>query len=97
MSALKTVASFWNQDRQTRNALLIAEEGGKLFDKFVSFCDDMKNVGARLRQASDAHGDAMSKLKEGRGNLVGKARMMQELGAKATKDLPKEFVDNSTE
>jgi len=97
LAALQTIASFWKVERQTRNALEIAEEGGKLYDKFVGFCVDVKNIGDRLRQAGDAHVAAMNKLKEGSGNLVGKAEKMKALGAKATKQLPEEFIDTASE
>jgi DNA recombination protein RmuC len=96
LAALQTIASFWKVERQTRNALEIAEEGGKLYDKFVGFCEDMKNIGTRLKQAGDAHGDAMNKLKDGSGNLIGKAEKMKALGAKATKQLPQELIDTAT-
>jgi DNA recombination protein RmuC len=97
LAALQTIASFWKVERQTRNALEIAEEGGKLYDKFVGFCEDMKNIGIRLKQAGDAHGDAMNKLKDGSGNLIGKAEKMKALGAKATKQLPQELIDTATQ
>jgi DNA recombination protein RmuC len=97
LAALQTIASFWKVERQTRNAIEIAEEGGKLYDKFVGFCEDMKNIGIRLKQAGDAHGDAMNKLKDGSGNLIGKAEKMKALGAKATKQLPQELIDTATQ
>jgi len=97
LAALQTIASFWKVERQTRNALDIADEGGKLYDKFVGFCEDMKNIGTRIKQAGDAHGDAMNKLKDGSGNLISKAEKMKALGSKATKQLPQELVDSSTE
>ena len=39
----------------------------------------------------------MNKLFEGKGNLVGKAEKLKELGAKATKQLDKKYLERATE
>ena len=97
LAALKTVASFWNQERQARNALDIAEEGGKLFDKFVNFCADLEKVGKRIGDAQKEYDEAMKKLHTGTGNLIRRAEKMKELGIKANKQLPRELVDRAIE
>ena len=95
--SLRTIAAIWKQERQTRNAIQIAEEGGKLYDKFVAFYDDLKNVGKKMDDAKEGYVDAMKKLYDGSGNLVKRAEKMRELGAKTTKQLPQNIVDRASE
>lgn len=86
-SVLKLVQQMWQHDDQTRNATKIAEEAGKMYDKFVGFLSDMSAVETRLNQALDAHGAAMKKLSDGTGNLIKRAEDLRKLGAKAAKSL----------
>ncbi len=92
ISTLRLIAQLWTRDKQTKNALLIAEEGGKLYDKFVGFVDDMQAIGENLAKANEAHQSALNKLKDGRGNIMTKVQKLQELGAKASKSLPKNLI-----
>ncbi len=92
ISTLRLIAQLWTRDKQTKNALLIAEEGGKLYDKFVGFVDDMQAIGDNLAKANEAHQSALNKLKDGRGNIMTKVQKLQELGAKASKSLPKNLI-----
>ena len=94
---LRTIASIWKQERQTRNALQIAEEGGKLYDKFVSFYEDLRIVGEKMDSAKDNYTEALKKLYHGNGNLVKRAEKMRELGAKNTKLLPQNIIDLASE
>ncbi|MES2620538.1 MAG: DNA recombination protein RmuC [Bacteroidota bacterium] len=97
LATLRTIASIWKQERQTRNAIEIAEEGGKLYDKFVSFVEDLIKVGNGIKKTQSDYEDAMKKLHEGTGNLVRRAEKMKELGAKTTKQLPQTLVDRASE
>src|SRR5690606_11249340 len=45
IATLRTIASIWKQEYQNQNALEIAREGGNLYDKFVAFVEDIKNIG----------------------------------------------------
>lgn len=42
ISVLRLVEQLWIQDRQTRHAIDIAIESGKMYDKLVGFVEDMK-------------------------------------------------------
>ena len=97
LATLLTISSLWKQERQTRNALEIAEEGGKLYDKFVAFVEDLIKVGNGIRKTQGDYEDAMKKLHEGSGNLVRRAEKMKELGAKTTKQLPTTLIDRASE
>ncbi len=95
LATLRTIASLWKQEKQTANALEIAAEGGKLYDKFVGFCEDLILVGRKMDEAKSTYGDAMKKLSEGSGNLVGRAEKMKKLGAKVSKLLPPKLVERT--
>lgn len=92
ISTLRLIAQLWTRDKQTKNALKIAEEGGKLYDKFVGFVNDMQTVEQSLGNASEAYASAMSKLHTGRGCIVSKVENLKKLGAKTSKTLPSDML-----
>ena len=87
IAALKLIADLWLRDKQTRNAIFIAEESGKLYDKFVGFVEDMERIGRNINMAQDSYAKAMKKLSTGTGNLISKASRLKEIGAKTSKSL----------
>ena len=95
MTLLRTVSSLWQVDRRNRNAEAIADQAGKLYDKFAGFVKDMEQVGARLGQTQAAHEAAMLKLAGGRGNLVRQTEILRELGAKATRTLDPAMLEDA--
>ena len=90
---VRTVAHLWRQEAQTRNAQEIAKRGADLYDKFVGFVEDMTSLGNRLRQAQRDYDDAYGKLTSGRGNLVGHAEKLRDLGVKPSKALIPAIVE----
>lgn len=92
ISTLRLIAQLWTRDKQTKNALKIAEEGGKLYDKFVGFVNDMQTVEQSLGKASEAYASAMSKLHTGRGCIVSKVENLKKLGARTSKTLPSDML-----
>jgi DNA recombination protein RmuC len=94
LATLRTISSIWQQENQTRNALEIARQSGALYDKFVGFISDMEKIGNNLRLTQNSYRDAMSKLSEGRGNLVRSAEKLKEMGAKASKELPRKLLED---
>lgn len=89
---LKIVDDLWKRDDQSRHALEIAEEGAKLYDKFVGFVETLESVGKGLNSASASYDKAMKQLSEGPGNLVGRTEKLRKLGVKASKALPPKIV-----
>lgn len=88
LATLRTIASIWKQENQTRNALEIARQGGALYDKFVNFVGDLEKIGTSLDSTRKNYDAAFNKLKDGKGNLIRSAEKLKELGAKASKELP---------
>ncbi|MBT6893544.1 MAG: DNA recombination protein RmuC [Gammaproteobacteria bacterium] len=93
--ALRTIENFWRVDRQNQNAQEIADQAGKLYDKFVGFIDAMLQVGTRLGQAKDEHDQAMRRLSTGKNNLIGKVERLKKLGVGPAKSLPSQLVEGS--
>ena len=87
ISALRLIEQLWNRDRQTRNAIEIADAAGKMYDKFAGFVDDMARIDKNIEATRTAMAEAMKKLSTGTGNLVSRAEKLRELGAKASKQL----------
>ena len=92
LASLRTIASIWKQENQTRNALEIAQQSGALYDKFVNFISDLEKIGKGLDSARDNYDKAINKLHTGRGNLVRTAEKIRLLGAKAQKEIPDKFI-----
>ncbi|MFD2244702.1 DNA recombination protein RmuC [Pontibacter ruber] len=87
LATLRTVAGVWRQEDQKRNVLRIAEESGKLYDKFVGFVEDLKTIGKHLENSQSSYNAAMNKLTDGKGNLIRRVEILKELGAKTSKNI----------
>jgi DNA recombination protein RmuC len=97
LATMRTVRNIWRQEDQKRNVLEIANQSGALYDKFVGFVDDLKDIGMRLKQTQDSYEAAHNKLTSGKGNLVSRAEKVRQLGAKASKRLPLNLVGTARE
>ena len=95
LATLVTISSIWKQEKQTKNAIDIANRSGALYDKFVGFIDDMKNVGNQLIKSKETFDGAMSKLYEGKGNIVKTIETLKTLGAKTTKSIDQKLLDRA--
>jgi DNA recombination protein RmuC len=93
LATLRTVASIWSHEKQTRNALEIAKQGGKLYDKFEGFLKDLEKIGDSLDKARASYSEAHKKLVSGRGNLLGQVEKLKVMGAKATKQIDKKHLE----
>lgn len=100
ISAVRLIEQLWRQDDMKRNVLEIANEGGKMYDKFVGFVEDMNKIGRGLETTQNAYDNAFKKLRSGTGNLITRAENLRKLGAKASKKLSvtaKDENDNNTD
>ena len=88
LAMLRIVYDLWQRDTQNKNALKIADAGGKLYDKVVGFVDTLGEVEKNINKAADSCTKAMEQLSTGRGNILSRVENLKALGAKATKHLP---------
>lgn len=95
LATLRTIANIWKHEYQNQNAYEIAVAGGRLYDKFVGFVEDLLQVGKKIDDSKSAYGDAMKKLTEGRGNLVRQVERLRELGAQTSKPMHPKVLQRS--
>ena len=95
LASLKIIASIWKQEKQTRNAVEIARQGGALYDKLVGLLEDIEKIGSTINVLQKNYNSTVNKLSTGRGNLLSRAERIRELGAKTTKKIPDNKFDNN--
>lgn len=88
LMACRTVQNIWRSDAQSKNAREISRQAGNMLDKFVNFIEDLDKLGRQIDLAANTYQEAKKKLETGKGNLVGRARKIEQLGAKVQKQLP---------
>ena len=79
MMALKTIANVWAVERRNKNAELIADRAGKLYDKVAGFIQSIEKVGERLGMAQDSYDQAFNQLSKGRGNVISQVEALRTL------------------
>ncbi len=92
LATLRTIDSMWTNQKQQENAYEIARQAGALYDKFEGFIGDLTKVGNKMKDAQGEYQNAMSKLFEGRGNIVTSIEKLKKMGAKAKKALPENVL-----
>lgn len=88
MVTLRTIKNLWRYADQNRNAQLIADKAGALYDQFVLYVEALDEVGRHLDKSTEAWDTARKRLSTGRGNLVRRSEELKKLGAKTKKTLP---------
>ena len=94
---VRIVANLWSQEIQKRSVQEIFKRGALHYDKFVGFVEDLEALGQSLAKAKDSYDSAHSKYFTGRGNLIGQAEKLKELGVRPMKTLPAELVEAALE
>ncbi|MDD3149726.1 MAG: DNA recombination protein RmuC [Candidatus Gastranaerophilales bacterium] len=97
LAALKTIYMFWNQEKQNRNVLEIVKESGSLYDKFAGFLEDLRNISIQMDRTKDGFENAFNKLYTGKGNILRRIENLKKLGAKTTKQIPQEYLEENLE
>lgn len=82
---LKVIRYGWNEKRLAKNAQEIAEVGKELHKRIVDFLESYDEIGQRIEQAQKAFETGRMRLQS---RIAGKARQLEELGAKGSKDIP---------
>ncbi|MCB2219995.1 MAG: DNA recombination protein RmuC [Bacteroidetes bacterium] len=95
LATLRTVASIWKHEKQTQNAIEIARQGGALYDKFVGFLKNLEEIGTHINRLGKSYEEARGKLTDGRGNLIRQVESLKVLGAKTSKSIPENYLDNN--
>jgi len=88
LATLKLVRHLWTQERQNKNALEIADRGGKLYDKFVTLFEEVETLSQQITRTATSCDKVKNLIRDGNGNLLGQVEKLRNLGAKASKSLP---------
>lgn len=88
MVTLRTIKNLWRYADQNRNAQLIADKAGGLYDQFVLYIEALDEVGKHINKSQEAWDSARKRLSTGKGNLIRRTEELKKLGAKAKKTLP---------
>ena len=96
LATLRTIDSMWTNQKQQENAFEIARQAGALYDKFEGFVADLIKIGNKINDSKTEYESAMSKLVEGRGNLIVSVEKLKKMGAKAKKSLPENILAKAT-
>ena len=95
LATLRTIDSMWTNQKQQENALEIARQAGALYDKFEGFVTDLIKIGKKIDETKSEYSGAMSKLVEGKGNLIVSVEKLKKMGAKAKKALPENIISRA--
>ncbi len=87
IACLKLIEDLWRREAQNQNAKKIAEQGAKLYDKFVTFVSTFEEIGNALDKSKANYDKALGQLQNGRGNLISQTEKLKELGIKTDKSL----------
>ncbi|MDR7211404.1 DNA recombination protein RmuC [Flavobacterium piscis] len=96
LATLRTIDSMWSNQKQQENAFEIARQAGALYDKFEGFVTDLVRIGNKIKDTKTEYESAMSKLVDGRGNLISSVEKLKKMGAKAKKSLPENIIARAT-
>ena len=88
MVTLRTIKNLWRYADQSRNAQIIADKAGGLYDQFVRYIESLEEVGKHISKSQEAWDTAHKRLSTGKGNLIRRTEELKKLGAKAKKSLP---------
>lgn len=95
ITSLKLIADLWKREYQSQNVKEIAERGGKLYDKFVLFLENLEKVGKNIEQARSTYQETYKQLYTGNDNIIRQTQKLKDLGSSAKKEIPKGLIDNS--
>lgn len=87
LATLRTVASLWKQERQTKNAIEIARQAGLLYDKFAGVAEDLDHMQGQIKKVGESFDELRSRMLTGKGSLASRMENLKELGAKTSKSL----------
>ncbi len=91
LATLRTVSSIWKHEKQTQNAFQIANEAGKMYDKFVNFIHEYEKVGLMIGRLQESYDNSHKKLISGKGNVISKIEGLRKMGISNKKEIPQNF------
>jgi len=97
LATLRTIHNIWRYEDQNRNAQKIAAEAGKLYDQLALVVESLDEVGKHIDKSQVAWQQTRKRLVDGRGNLVKKFEDIKKLGARTSRQLPDNLIEESSD
>lgn len=94
LATLRTIGNLWSIERQNQNARKLADQAGKVYDKFRILLENMEKLGDQLNTARATYDSTWNSLKSGRGNLLSQAQKFVELGVRVKRELPASALED---
>ncbi|MGA2507874.1 MAG: DNA recombination protein RmuC [Chitinispirillaceae bacterium] len=94
MITLKLFAQIWRREKENRNAEVIADRAGRLYDQVALVAEAILEAQKKLEGVRDSFDTAIKRLKVGKGNLIGRVEELRRLGAKTSRQIPAEIIEN---
>ena len=92
MMSLRIIGNLWRVEKQNKNAQMIADRAGSLYDKFNGLLEEMDKLGKQLGTLQKTYDAVFSKLATGRGNLVKQVEDFRQLGARVKKPIDRQLL-----
>ena len=80
MAVVKLAEGLWTLQKRKESADEIAEAGRKLYEKLTNFAQTFVDVGAAIEDAQKTYEKARGQLAKGKGNAIGLAEKLKDLG-----------------
>ncbi|MBP1629563.1 MAG: hypothetical protein H6Q15_456 [Bacteroidetes bacterium] len=94
ISSLRIISDLWKKDKYNKNAIKIAESGEKMLAKLYLVLESIKDLGDKIKNTQKSYDEVINRVKDGRGNLIGQVKQLNELGIKVSgKKMPEIFDD----
>lgn len=95
MITLKLIAQIWRRENENQNAEVIADRAGRMYDQVVLIAEALVDAQKKLTGVKESFDLALNRLKDGKGNLIGRVEEIRRLGAKVNKQLPPTLVEEA--
>lgn len=95
MITLKLVAQIWRRENEQRNAAVIAEQAGRMYDQVRLVLEAVQDARSKMDGATVALDTAAKRIGEGRGNLIKRVEDLRTLGAKVKTQITSETVEKA--
>jgi DNA recombination protein RmuC len=95
MLVLKLIAQIWRRENENRNVAIIADRAGRLYDQVALIIEAMLDSQCKLEGVKRSFDLALNRLKDGKGNLVGRVEEIRKLGAKTNKCIPQDVLEKA--
>ncbi len=97
MLALTLIYQLWKVEHREEDDKRIVNAATALYEKFCIFAETFEKVGANLQTAQKSYESARSQLNEGKGNIIRRLDLLQNMGVNSGKQIPTKLKDQPLE